>query len=66
MEAEWPEAWNQREGLGRIWEEKLTKLHTDGVQGVGARKDLGLGQQGGHDTFNMIGGEWLGKIGCKL
>lgn len=47
MEAEWPEAWNQWEGLGRIWEEKLTKLHTDGVQGVGARKDLGWGNRVG-------------------
>lgn len=47
MEAERPEAWNQWEGLGRIWEEKLTKLHTDGVQGVGARKDLGWGNRVG-------------------
>ena len=51
MEAEWPEAWYQWEGLGRIWKEELPKVHTDGVRwgraGGGAREDLGWGNRVG-------------------
>lgn len=28
---------------GQVWEEQLTKLHTDGVQGLEAREESGLG-----------------------
>lgn len=36
--------------------------------GRGGKEGSGLGQHGGHDTFNMTGGDCLGEkaVNCKL